>query len=400
MSVYLYIWRFLASKCISEVKHLNNLQKHLDKLLNYSICFVEKISVLEEKQITAVVQREITLCDCAALFTKEKIQTISAQRVSTGFPQLDEMLHGGLTNGLYVLGAVPGLGKSTLALQISHHLSSQGNPVLYFALEMNRVWITAKLLCLADFLRHGNPGFQASDLLDIRRSAQFSDAVWQRIDEARETLEQQGSHLYLYEQGPELTHIGQIRQQISAFRKTHQQQYGGRPLTVVIDYLQILAPRDPSLRASDKQIVDDNVRELCRIRDQERVIVLLISALNRISYHRAITLDSFKESGSIEYSADVILGMQYKGIEKKEFSLETAKRSTPRTLELTLLKMRYGQDGIRLPLHFYNESSCFRQTDGAESGDQRRLQELRRQFAACPVQYHDGFHQKARRIRG
>ena len=58
-------------------------------------------------------------------------------------------------------------------------------------------------------------------------------------------------------------------------------------------------------------------------------MILLISALNRFSYNREISLESFKESGSIEYSADVILGMQYQGMErtrrKNAFSLEEAK---------------------------------------------------------------------------
>ena len=75
-----------------------------------------------------------TLSEYAARFTKERIQSVAMQRVSTGFPELDRGLNGGLTNGLYVLGAVPGLGKSTLALQIAHNLSSRGIPALYFAL--------------------------------------------------------------------------------------------------------------------------------------------------------------------------------------------------------------------------------------------------------------------------
>ena len=169
---------------------------------------------------------------------------------------------------------------------------------------------------------------------------------------------------------------------------------------VVVDYLQILAPRDTGPKANDKQIVDDNVRELCKIRDQQQVIILLISALNRASYNRAITLESFKESGSIEYSADVILGMQYQGIGKGNFSLEKAKAQSPRSLELMLLKMRYGQDGLRIPLLFYSESSCFQQPDGAGISPQARLQDLREKFRSCPVQYHDGFYQKARRVRG
>ena len=71
-----------------------------------------------------------SLRECAALFSREHIQSIASQRISTGFPVLDRSLNGGLSNGLYVLGAVPGLGKSTLALQIAYNLSSQGIPVL------------------------------------------------------------------------------------------------------------------------------------------------------------------------------------------------------------------------------------------------------------------------------
>lgn len=341
-----------------------------------------------------------TLSDCAALFTRGSIRSIATERVSTGFPDLDRGLNGGLTNGLYVLGAVPGLGKSTLALQIAYNLSSRGIPVLYFALEMNRAWITAKSLCRADFLLGHQAGLQASDLLDAEKAQHFSDQDWERIDRAREQIQREGANFYLYEQSPDLNHIGQIQNHIQAFQEANRERYQGRPLMVVVDYLQILAPRDGAQRASDKQIVDDNVRELCRIRDQQKVIILLISALNRISYNRAITMESFKESGSIEYSADVILGMQYRGIENRGFSLEAAKAKSPRELELTLLKMRYGQDGVRIPLHFYSESSCFQQPDGGGQIAQTRLWELREKLRSCPVQYHDGFHQKARRVRG
>lgn len=345
-------------------------------------------------------QGEKTLRDCSALFSREHIQAIATERISTGFPELDRGLNGGLTNGLYVLGAVPGLGKSTLALQIAYHLSSQGIPVLYFALEMNWAWITAKAICRADFMRNHQGGVRASDLLDAQKARGFSQAQWQRIDAAREQIEREGANLYLYEQGPDLTDIGQIQTHIQAFRNTHREQYQNRPLMVVVDYLQILAPREAAMKANDKQIVDDNVRELCKIRDQQHAIILLISALNRTSYNRAITLESFKESGSIEYSADVILGMQYEGIGRKKFSLAGAMAQSPRNLELTLLKMRYGQDGLRIPLLFYSESSCFQQPDHVGQTAQVRLQELREKFRSCPVQYHDGFHQKARRIRG
>ena len=86
----------------------------------------------------------VRLGDYARVFTKEYVQKVSHGRVSTGFPGVDRSLNGGFSSGLYVLGAVPGLGKSTLALQIAHNVSKQGVPALYFALEMDRDWITAK----------------------------------------------------------------------------------------------------------------------------------------------------------------------------------------------------------------------------------------------------------------
>lgn len=342
----------------------------------------------------------LSLRDCAALFTRERIGEVATQRVSTGFPDLDRSLSGGLTNGLYVLGAVPGLGKSTLALQIACNLSGHGVPVLYFALEMNRTWITAKSVSRADFQLRRKTGLPVADLLNAEKVRTLSAQEWERIERARAQVEREGANLYLYEQGPNLTNIGHIRDCIQTFRQAHQQRYGDLPLMVVVDYLQILAPRGEALHLSDKQIVDDNVRELCKIRDQMGVIILLISALNRISYNRPITLESFKESGSIEYSADAILGMQYRGIGGKNFSLEAAKAKSPRELELTVLKMRYGLDGVRIPLHFYSESSCFQQPDGAGVTAASRLQELREQLRGCPVQYHDGFHQRARRVKG
>ena len=97
-------------------------------------------------------------------------------------------------------------------------------------------------------------------------------------------------------------------------------------------------------------------------------------------------------------------GIQYPGKEqtkgKDGLTLEEAKARIPRQLELTLLKMRYGQDGVRIPLEFYSGSSYFREPEGERQVQPARVQALRERFAALPVQYHDGFHRKARRRKG
>jgi len=60
----------------------------------------------------------------------------SSERVSTGINELDRVLGGGMVPGSVVLlGGDPGIGKSTLLLQILGHLSKAENTVLYVTAE-------------------------------------------------------------------------------------------------------------------------------------------------------------------------------------------------------------------------------------------------------------------------
>lgn len=56
----------------------------------------------------------------------------------TGFSILDGILNGGLREGLTVIGALSGLGKTTMLLQIANNIAEQGEDVIYFSLEMNK----------------------------------------------------------------------------------------------------------------------------------------------------------------------------------------------------------------------------------------------------------------------
>ncbi len=64
------------------------------------------------------------------------IQPLSEGRVTTGMGELDRVLGGGLVDGsLTLIGGDPGIGKSTLLLQICSELSRQGKSVLYVSGE-------------------------------------------------------------------------------------------------------------------------------------------------------------------------------------------------------------------------------------------------------------------------
>lgn len=77
---------------------------------------------------------------------------------------------------------------------------------------------------------------------------------------------------------------------------------------VVIDYLQIIQDTDKYL--NDKQRIDKILTDLKRLARDNDITILLISSLNRGAYTQEISLDSFKDSGNIEYTADLLLGLQ------------------------------------------------------------------------------------------
>ena len=122
---------------------------------------------------------------------------------------------------------------------------------------------------------------------------------------------------------------------------------------VIVDYLQIINAKD--LRMSDKQLVDCNVAELKRLSRDLDIPVIVISSLNRNSYTTYIDYSAFKESGGIEYSADVVIGLQLYAIntmptgkdkenDRREH-LNKAKSEIPREIEIVILKNRNGRTG-------------------------------------------------------
>lgn len=68
----------------------------------------------------------------------------SGRFIPTGYERLDKRLDGGLYSGLYVMGALSSLGKTTLALQIADSIAKAGTDVFFYSLEMAAEEITAK----------------------------------------------------------------------------------------------------------------------------------------------------------------------------------------------------------------------------------------------------------------
>lgn len=275
-------------------------------------------------------------------FWEQVYYTKNFPPISTGFKLFDEALDGGLfPEQLVFLGAISSLGKTTFLLQVCDNIAAAGTPVLFFSLEMSRNEIMAKSISRYTFTTAIQEDIKTNNAKTMRgiaagsRHKLYSQTEIELINKASKLYgEGAGQNFYIYE-GNGDTGIDEIGQTVKEFIKLT----GKRPL-VFIDYLQILAPHDPKM--TDKQNTDYAVKVLKQLARDESIAILAISSLNRANYSEKISMQAFKESGAIEYSSDVLLGMQLKGMGTSDFDVNEAKRKDPREVELHFLKNRNG----------------------------------------------------------
>lgn len=283
--------------------------------------------------------------------------SVNTPSISTGFEKLDKVLDGGLYEGLYIVGAISSLGKTTLVTQMADQIAQSGQDVLLFSLEMARTELMAKSISrhtIRQVLYNGEEVKNAKTTRGIttwERYEKYSDAEWELIEEAINVYRQYADRIYIQEG---LGDIGaeQIRETV----QEHIRSTGNTPV-VIVDYLQILAPYNE--RATDKQNTDKAVLELKRISRDFKTPVIGISSFNRASYSTAVTMEAFKESGAIEYSSDVLIGLQLKGAGTQGFDVLEAKRANPREVELVILKNRNGRTGDTIQYLYYPSFNYF-----------------------------------------
>lgn len=304
----------------------------------------------------------------AASFLDEFIGGIKARAntpaIDTGFETLNHVLDGGLFEGLYIIGAISSLGKTTLVLQIADQIARTGQDVLIFSLEMARTELMAKSISRLTYeltLKNGGNERDAKTARGITAGSRwqhYSKTELQLIGNAVSSYAEYAKHVFIFE-GVGTIGAAKIRESV----EKHIATTGRRPV-VVIDYLQILAPYD--VRATDKQNTDQAVLELKRISRDCKLPILAISSFNRENYKNAVGMQAFKESGAIEYSSDVLIGLQLEGAGQDDFNATEAKRQNPRHIELVVLKNRNGRVGDKIRYDYYAMFNFFNEIGTVE----------------------------------
>lgn len=279
----------------------------------------------------------------------------------TGFSTLDSMLGGGLYPGLYCIGGVSNLGKSVFCQQIMDNLIANKIHCIMFNLEVEDYSFITRDISRRTFIHTKkdidlsvmSSSFNTKVAMNKLNAQQIE--IYQLIIHEMLDVINIDKYLHTFSYNPDINYTIDII--IDLIINTLIELKSNA--VVFIDYLQIISKI--SYNITDKEHIDIILTKLKSLSSKYKIPIILISSLNRQSYKEPISLESFKESGSIEYTSDVVIGLQFKGIGTKSFNLIDAKSKLPINLELIMLKQRnsYNKYIPKMDLNFYSNYGYF-----------------------------------------
>jgi len=339
------------AKIVREKKILRDLISVSEEIGLSAFDESEEVDILldkAEKTVFDIGQRSLTQSFVAIKDvlpeTFERLDTLSKHHgtlrgIPTGFRDLDKKLSGLQKSDLVILAARPGMGKTSLALDIARNVAVRENkPVGIFSLEMGKDQ-------LADRLIASTGNIDAWHL----RTGQLQNDDFSRIQHAMGSLSD--APLYINDAGS--VNILQIR----AMARRLQANKGLSLL--IVDYLQLMQPMNRF--ASPVQQVTENSRALKILAKELNVPVLVLSQLSRAVESRVPQiprLSDLRESGAIEQDADVVMF-----IYRDDFYNENSLK--PGIAQLIIEKHRNGATGS-IELYFEKERASFRDLDKAD----------------------------------
>lgn len=275
-------------------------------------------------------------------------------RLKSGYRNLDSITN--LYPGFYVVGAISSLGKTTFVHQMCDQIAEAGNDVLFISLEQSALELASKSIARNMAKEDAENGLTS---LQVRRSSLPDPRIQAAIDKCmacpgRITIAECRFQANIYD----------IAAQVGAYIHVHKT----KPV-VVIDYLQVIQAA-PGSHMTARDLVDFHVRKLKKLQSDYQLTMIVVSSVNRQNYMTAIDFESFKESGGIEYTADVLWGLQLQCIHEEIFTKQNktnekrqriiqAKRENPRKIELVCLKNRFGVSSYTCRFNYYPNYDLF-----------------------------------------
>ena len=267
-------------------------------------------------------------------FFRDIEMTAKYSERKTGFENIDALQV--FMPGVYALGVLPASGKTTFAWQLLNQLAESGEPCIYCSFEMSKTELFTKSVVRELYKK--NPALSERLSLtsaNIRRGAMRGS---QELLEQAAQFAKSATNLKV----AELSNTS-VTELIEGLKPLCADV--NRSPVICLDYLQII-PSKGSKASSSKEKVDEIMLRLKDFQRSTNATLLVISSFNRENYYQKVSFSSFKESGAIEYSADVIWGLENHGVdaEGKLDKDEVIKmsREKVRRIKFSCLKNRNG----------------------------------------------------------
>lgn len=266
-------------------------------------------SLVDGQSAGVVKDAAVIIADVIAHLEKQKLlEDKDIVGIDTGFRQLNEMTKGFKHGDLIIIAARPGMGKTTICLNLMNHVLMRGSGVVFFSLEMPAEQIMLRMLSA-----------KTSIPLQNIMTAKMDDEEWSRLSDACDDMASR--KLFVYDSG--YVNIHQIRTQMRKLKSSHPE------ITLcVIDYIGLMmATSNYSDRHLQIAEISRGLKLLARELDMP---IVALSQLNRSLESRANKrpmLSDLRESGAIEQDADMILFVYRDEVYREQEEKEAEKKA-------------------------------------------------------------------------
>ena len=260
--------------------------------------------------------------------------------IPSGIGELDRMITGLNKSDLIILGARPGMGKTSFALNIVRNVAvNTGRTVCFFSLEMTRDQLAQRMLS-------SEAGIKSEKL----RTGELVEDEWTRLAQAGDALSK--ADIY-FDETSSIT-VPEMKAKLRRMKKVD---------LVVIDYLGLMH----SARQIDNRVqeISEITRNLKIMAKELKVPVIACAQLSRGTEAKGKShkpaLSDLRDSGSIEQDADIVLFLYRDAYYDSEKS-DDEDLSDQTKSECIVAKNRHGEIGT-IPLHWDGQFTRFTSVD-------------------------------------
>ena len=286
----------------------------IDALAQDIIKQINSIEQINEKEKTFLEQVVNT-----ATKMEEDSKNGTDYSLYTGITDLDNKTCGLHRQELTIIGARPGIGKTTLALQIAEHIAEKGIETAIISLEMSDMQIIQKMIAKKTKVNSYK-----------MRMGTLEDKDLEKIGVASAEISQLPIHL--------ITNAMTLQQIENITRKLKNKSNLG---LLVIDYIQLI--RNKGKFNNREQEVADITRTLKLLSLELDIPIIGLCQLSRNATRQEPTLADLRESGAIEQDADNVLFLYQEKEDEGSIVDVTLKIAKQRAGELGKVSLKFNK---------------------------------------------------------